>query len=756
MNRTVTSERSAKIEAHHLERAAYVYVRQSSPRQVLEHVESGRRQYERVEWAVAAGWSRERIVVIDEDQGRSGATAKVRPGFARLVAAVAQGEVGIVIALEVSRLSRNSPDWHHLLYLCRFTETLIADEHMVYDPDCSSDRLLLGIRGQMGELELETSIERMVAARWNKAERGELFTIPPAGYDLDERGQWVMSSDAAVVHALNTVFEQFDALGSARQVFYWWKEQGLKYPVRRLHARQHPVLWLEPTDRRILRTLHNPIYAGAYVFGKSQTVRRLDAEGTARVHQQRREPDQWPVLIRDHHPAYITFERYEANQQRLWGNVVMRHEDEAESQGPAREGAALLQGLVMCGHCGRRMGLSYGGQRRGRVYQYRCSRARAQHGGPDCQIIGGKRIDQTVVEVFLEATGPCAREAARLANEHACEEGEALRLYWAHQIEKARYAAQRAERQYLAVEPENRVVARELERRWEVALQELGRVQRESEQAYDHPALLSAEELENVHLLGLELREVWEAETTEHRDRKRLLRTLIEEVQLRTEEEHYAVRIVWKGGATTEREVVRGPAGWAHRTPEDTVELVRKLAPEFDDAQIARILNKQGRRSGRGIAFTTAAVTSLRGKNRIPKCAQPLVSDPRHGPFNAEEAACELGVTMSTVHRWLRDGILAGEQLTPGAPWRIALSEEVRERLNGGEAPQGWIGLTEAARRLGVSKSQVAYWVKSGKLAAVRVTVGKRLCWRIDVDSATCGKQVDIFDQMINAQFEES
>ena len=305
-------------------------------------------------------------------------------------------------------------------------------------------------------------------------------------------------------------------------------------------------------------------------------------------------------------------------------------------------------------------------------------------------------------------------------------------------------------------DPENRVVARELERRWEQALQELGRVQRESEQACDHAVLLSAEELESVHLLGLELREVWEADTTTHRDRKRLLRTLIEEVQLRTEEDHYAVRIVWKGGATTEREVVRGPAGWAQRTPEDTVELVRKLAPEFDDAQIARILNKQGRRSGRDIAFTTAAVTSLRGKNRIPKCAKKVVTDPRHGPFNAEEAARELGVTMTTVHRWLRDGILAGEQLTPGAPWRIVLSEAVRERLGGGEAPAGWVGLSEAARRLGVSKSQVAYWVKSGKLPAVRVTVGKRLCWRIDPESATCGKQAELFDQMINAQSEET
>lgn len=300
------------------------------------------------------------------------------------------------------------------------------------------------------------------------------------------------------------------------------------------------------------------------------------------------------------------------------------------------------------------------------------------------------------------------------------------------------------------MEPENRVVARELERRWESALQDLERVQRQAEQAVNEPAWLSAEELENVHLLGLELRGVWEADTTTHRDRKRLLRCLIEEVQLRTEEKHYAVRIVWKGGATTDREVVRGPAGWAQRTPEDTVDLVRTLAKEFDDAQIARILNKQGRLSGRGIPFTGSAVTSLRGKNRVAKCAKKVVTDAQYGPFNAEQATHELGVTMSTVHRWLRDGALAGEQLTAGAPWRIMLTDEVRQRLCGGQAPEGWVGLTEAARRLGVSKSQVAYWVKSGKLPAVRVTVGKRRCWRIDVESATYGKQSDVFDQINN------
>ena len=743
MNRSM-DERYAKIQLEHLERVAYVYVRQSSPRQVIEHLESQRRQYDLVGWASAAGWPDDRIVVIDEDQGKSGSSAKTRSGFARLIAAVAQGEVGIVIALEVTRLSRNSPDWHHLLYLCRFTGTLIADEHTVYDPDLSTDRLVLGIRGQMSELELETSIERMVSARWNKAARGELYTIPPAGYDFDELGQWVKSSDAAVVHAHASVFEKFDELGSARQVCRWWREKGLKFPVRRLRSRVHPVVWLPPTDAMFLRTLHNPIYTGAYVFGRSKTVRSLDENGIERTHHLRVERDEWRIVIYDHHDAYISFDHFVKNQERLLGNVTMRSDNK---QSPVREGLALLQGMVLCGHCGRRMGLSYGGSSRSRVYQYRCSRARAQHGGSDCQVIGGKRIDQAVVDVFLEATSPCVADAARLANEEAHRESEALRVYWAHQIERVRYEVLRAERQYMAVEPENRVVARELERRWEQALKEFERLRGEAEQAIDEPELLSANDLEKVHLLGQELSDVWSADTTTNRDRKRLLRCLIEEVQLRTEEDHYAIRIVWQGGATTEREIVRGPAGWARRTPEDTVVLVRQLAKEFDDAQIARILNKQGRRSGCGIPFTKPAITSLRGKNQIPKCAQNVVTDPHQGPFNAEQAARELGVTMTTVHRWLRDGLLAGEQLTSGAPWRIVLTDEIRERLAGAQAPEGWVGLTEAARRLGVSKSLVAYWVKAGKLAAVRVTIGKRSCWKIDVESATCGQQQGLFEQ---------
>ncbi len=607
-------ERNARIQRQHLERSAYVYVRQSSQRQVIEHLESQRRQYDLVGWATTAGWPTERIVVIDEDQGKSASSAETRPGFARLIAAVAQSQVGIVIALEVTRLSRNSPDWHHLLYLCRFTGTLIADEHTIYDPDHATDRLVLGIRGQMSEMEIDTSIERMVSARWNKAARGELYTVPPAGYDIDEHGGWLKSSDEAVIHAINTVFEKFDELGSARQVFHWWARQDLKYPVRHLRSRIHPVEWLTPKYAMFLRTLRNPIYAGTYVFGRTKTIRCLDDSGVERTRHMQVDQDQWRVVIHDHHDAYISWQHFVNNREQLRGNANMRSTDQP---GPAREGLALLQGLVMCGHCGRRMGLSYGGSRRSRVYQYRCSQARAQQGGSDCQVVGGKRIDQTVVEVFLEAMSPCAADAARLANEEACREGEALNTYWAQQIERAAYQAQRSERQYMATEPENRVVARELERRWESALNDLERVRNQAAQVATSPELLSASDMENVHLLGMDLDSVWNAEGTTNRDRKRLLRCLIEEVQLSTHEDHYSVKVVWKGGAITEREQVRGPAAWARRTPQDTVELVGQLATEFDDAQIARILNKQGRRSGCGIPFT---------RQRSPRCVAKTTS----------------------------------------------------------------------------------------------------------------------------------
>ena len=763
----------SKIRPEHLLRSAFIYVRQSSPRQVRENLESQRRQYGFADQAAQFGWSRERIIVIDEDQGRSGSVAQSRSGFARLVTAVAQREAGIVMSLELSRLSRNEIDWHQLVYLCRWTDTLIADEHGVYDPGASADRMLLGVKGQVSELERDNSVHRMVEARWNKARRGEAFTIPPAGYELDDRGQLAITPDEAVANAIRLAFTKLDELGGARQVFLWWKEQGLPFPVRRIAPRTHPVVWAPVCYRKVLQVFHHPIFAGAYVFGRSRTVRELDPK-TRRVLVRRgvrSKPDEWPVLIRDHHPAYIAWEKYVSNQERIRANAVMGPRSDESDRGAPREGKGLLQGLARCGHCGRRMHVSYGGTRSLRTLQYRCGRHRLLSlgappqssgtsggaiGSTECQIVGGRRIENEIVKAFLTVCERAGAEAASMAGAVLREDLEAIQRSWRLQIEKAEYETQRAERQFMAVEPENRTVARELERRWNERLVLLENVRNQSAAASSVRTPLTEDEVARARQLGTQLEKVWGAPTTTVRDRKQLLRCLIEDVQLRTEKERHLIRIVWRGGATTDREVPRLRGGQQVATSKDVVEEVRKLALELDDSQIARVLNRQGRRSGLGLAFTKASVASLRHKNQVPACPAKLAKDPREGPFTADEAARELGVSMSTVHQWLRDGILAGKQISPRAPWRIVLTEDVRRRLAGGSAPDEWVGIERAAQRLGVSRGMVAYLVKNGKLKAVRVKVGGRECWRIDVSSVDCAKQTDMIDRIGNAESRRS
>jgi len=739
-----------KIRAEHLERNAYVYVRQSSAYQVEHHLESQRRQYGLAKWAGELGWPGERIVVVDEDQGRSGSSAGTRPGFERLAGAVGSGQVGIVLSLEASRLARNSPDWHHLIYLCRWTNTLIGDEHGIYDPGDSNDRMVLGIRGQMSEMELDTSIHRMVEGRWSKARRGEFLTIPPAGYEIDELGQLVMTSDEAVQSAIRTVFDRFEEMGTARQVFVRYREGNMKFPVRRLRPHAQPVVWVQPRYRMIMAVLHNPIYAGAYVFGRTRTQHEVDPDDPRRlkVRKRRVKLDEPAILIKDHHPGYISYEKLMEIQERIRNNSIM---GDGRKRGVAREGEALLQGLARCGHCGRPMLVNYGGKRHStrckRTLQYRCGASRREEGLGDCQLVGGKQIDRVVVDAFLEATAPAGLEAALAADEQLRRQSQELERYWSLQVEKARYEAQRAERQYDAVEPENRTVARELERRWNEHLEELKAVSERAQAAIGRQRPLTSSEITRARQLGKDLEAVWGARTTTNRDRKRLLRSVIEEVQIRSQEHHYEVKIVWKGGIATDHSVVRRRVGERREASEQMVELVRTLSGEFDDAQIARILNKQGWRLSGGKPYSKLAVGKLRREHGIAACKPSRARDPIEGPFTADEAAAELGVRPCTIHRWLREGVLAGSQKTPGAPWRIVLTEKVRARLRGGDAPAGWVGLTEAARRLGMDKSSVAYLVNSGKLPGVRTKVGKRTVWRIDVSSGRFRKQRSLFDQ---------
>ena len=750
----MNKESTKKVTSVHLAKLAYIYIRQSSLYQVENHVEGRLRQYNLIEWAVQAGWPRERIIVIDSDLGKSSASPNTRSGFAELIAAVARGEAGIVIALEATRLARNSLDWHNLIYMCRWTETMIADENCIYDPSDSSDRMILGIRGQMNEMELENSIGRMIKARWSKAKRGEFLTIPPAGYDIDEDERVIFSRDESIRHAITTAFKKFDELGSARQVYEWWRSQELLFPVRKIR-RGHPVEWRKPLYAMFLRTLGNPVFSGAYAFGRTKSTKVFDAEKlTNRPKTIKIEQNNWEVLIKGHHPGYITWEKFNENRAKISGNSPMKA-NENFKKGAVREGHAILQGLVRCSKCGRTMTISYGGHKsdrnatNGRVYQYRCCAAKVYHAAGDCQVIGGKRIDASVIDVFFEIAQPASLAAMTNAIDVENDQQDALSKHWQLQVEKAEYEAMRAQRQYESVEPENRLVVRTLEKCWEDRLSALEEVKNKASSAVRKLSRLSDDQISKIKLLGRDLRLIWDDTNTTHSDRKRLLRSLIEEVQLNTALDKYEIKIVWKGGATTLRTVPRISGGHVNRTSEDDIELVKKLAVEFDDAQIARTLNKQGRRSGRGIPYTKESVSSMRGRYKILR-GEVKAIDPTSGPFTADEAARELNVTMSTIHRWLKDGLLVGKQIASGAPWQITLDESTRSRLTGGSAPDGWVGLTSAARHLGTSKSNVAHLVKSAKINAVRVQDGKRTVWKMDVNSYTSNNQLSLFDQIDN------
>ncbi len=746
----MTNSNTRKITNHHLDRLAYVYVRQSSPGQVAGHAEGRLRQYQLQDLAEKFGWPKSKIKIVDTDQGKSGANPDSRVGFRDLITAVARGEVGIILALEASRLARNSPDWHNMIYMCRWSTTLIADETTIYDPTDQSDRMILGIRGQMAEMELENSIDRMVKARWNKAARGEFLTVPPAGYDIDELGRFVKSRDETVRHAIETIFLKFDELGTVRQVFNWWREKGLKFPIRRKIRHNQSVQWVGVQYSSFLRVLHHPIYAGIYAFGRTKSEKVLDTAGSGKIKTKIGKRDQCEIFIMDHHDAYISYEKFLDIQNRIKGNGTMNKTPDVQS-GAAREGACLLQGIALCGKCGRSLKVSYGGHKSRiarRIYQYRCFGSRHEIGGSDCQVIGGKRVDAVVVAAFIEVTQPAAEEVVKAAIDLANDKNSSLIKYWELQIEKASYEAQRAFRQYDGVEPENRLVARTLEKIWEEKISELEQIKIKAKEAAPKVTTLTDSDVDRIRKLSRNLGKIWGAETTTNVDRKRLLRTVIEEVQLNTSETSYAVKIIWKGGAITEKSVPRLKSGNVNATSEDDIELIRKLATEFDDAQIARTLSKQGRKSGRGNPYTKSSVMSIRGKHQIPACKPKQEKDPVAGPFTADEAAKELSVGMSTVQRWLKEGLIVGKQLTPGAPWQIILDTETRNRLTGGDAPQGWIGLTAAAEYLNTSKAQVAYLVKTGKIGAVRTSVGKRSCWKIDVLSYRYMDQTQLFNQM--------
>jgi len=724
------SERE-KLTVSQLRRAAFVYVRQSSQAQLERNVESTARQYALVARAVELGFARDRVVVIDEDLGVSGSGLTERSGFARLTAEVALGHAGLVLGLEVSRLARNNVDWYRLLDLCGVTDTLIGDADGLYHPGSFNDRLLLGLKGTMSEAELHVLRSRLQGGIRNKAKRGELRRGLPVGLVWgEEDGEVLLHPDEAIRGAIATIFERFAELGSVRQVWLWMRSERVRFPQQRFPHSE--IEWVTPTYHQVHSVLENPVYAGAYAFGKTRRERYIDEQGQPRTRLRRLPQADWDVLIWDHHPGYIDKATFDTNRERIAGNTRPRAH---EPGGAVREGAALLQGIAVCGRCGRKLKVHYQGRRGHQSPAYHCPNSVLVEGrGQWCLRVGGAQIDEAVAGALLAALTPAGVKAALAAAEALEHDHDAALSQWRLQVERAQYQADRAERRYRQVEPEHRLVARGLERDWEQALTALQAAQAELElRERQRPRTLTPSEREQLLSLGADLGRVWAAPTTSDRDRKQLLRCLIEEAILDVQRagQRATITLRWRGGALTELAVPLPRHQPTVRTDEGTIALLERLAAHYPDATIAGILNRQGRRSATGERFTQIIVGGLRRYRDIPTY-QPPAQPPDGELLPVGKAADALGVAASTIHRWLQAGFIPGEQDTPGAPWRIRVNDQLRA-LFVEDAPAGYVPIVDAMRTLGVSRQTVLQRVKRGELQAIHVRNGRRKGLRIKV-----------------------
>jgi DNA invertase Pin-like site-specific DNA recombinase len=658
---------SDKITPEHLGRKAIVYVRQSTQDQIRHHRESQRRQYDLAAQARALGW--QTVDVIDEDLGRSGTTTVGRTGFARLVAAVCLREVGAVFSLEASRLARNNRDWYQLIDLCTLVDTLIIDADGVYNPQLLNDRLVLGLKGTMSEFEIGLLRQRGLEALRQMAQRGELITTLPVGYVRSADGRCEKDPDRRVQQALDCVFERFAQCGSVRQVFMWFREERLTFPMVVYGTEGRALEWRLPVYNSILKTLTNPCYAGAYVFGRTETRTRMVGDRAVKTAGHRREQAKWEVLIRHHLAGYISWATYEQNQQQIRENTNMQGR---MSRGAVRKGQSLLAGLLRCRRCGRRLYVSYVGEA-GSTVRYSCRGAALHHVADRCITVGGMAVDRAVEREVLRVVEPAATEAAlaALATAEGEHEGRRAALDLARQ--HAQYEADRARRQYDAVEPENRLVAAELERRWNQALGEVARVDAQLREVPTPAGGVTDEDRAGLLALAEDLETLWRDPTTDMATKKRLVRTVLDEIVVDVDEEHGKMDLVlhWIGGCHTHLQVLKPRTGeHRFRTDRDVIDLVRELAEIVSDHEIAAILNRLRLRTGKGNAWTETRVRSMRQAHDIT--GYSARGRPERTWLTAEEAAGVLTISTNSVRRLIRDGVLPARQIIRYAPWMIA------------------------------------------------------------------------------------
>jgi len=673
---------SPKVRPDHLDRPALIYVRQSSPMQVRDHTASTARQYDLAQFADRLGWPKERIRVIDQDQGHSGVSALGRDGFQHLMAEVGLGRAGAVLSLEASRLARSCSDWYRLIEICGLTDTLVIDEDGVYDPTQYNDRLLLGIKGTMSEAELHWIRSRLLGGKLEKARSGQLRFRPPTGLVYDPAGQILFDPDEQVQHALRLLFDTFEQVGAALGVVQYFAQNRLSFPTR-LHGgiRDGQLLWRPLDHGRVLAVLHNPSYAGTYVYGRTKTRNALLPGEAPRIKgRTRRLPvEDWPSVLHDHHPGYITWEQFQRNQQRLIENCTSQHQ---EHRGALREGAALLQGLVLCGRCGRRMTIRYIDN--GKITLYECNQLHKQLGEKSCQSLRGDRIDVVAAGTFLEAMRPAQLEVSMAAIDQIAQQARRVDRQRELIVERARYEAELARRRFLAIDPENRLVGRTLERDWEAKLAEVERLEQESA---TRPApsvrLVDPEERAGILALAQDLPALWQAATTTHADRKQLLGFLIKDIFLTRADATIEVSIRWQTEACTVVSIPRPQRSCdARRTDPVALARLRALAADTPDRRIAEILNQEGFRSGTGRQFTQNIVNQLRYTYSIVSgcpegpaaCAEGCRAD---GRCSSKAAAEILNVNVSTIADWCQSGILDGIQSAPHGPWWIKLTPEI-------------------------------------------------------------------------------
>jgi DNA invertase Pin-like site-specific DNA recombinase len=659
--------RSSKITHGHLEGIAFVYVRQSTANQVLNHRESAARQYSLVDRAVEFGWQFDRVEVIDEDQGQSGATAESRTGFQRLLAEVSLGHVGIILGLELSRLARSNKDWHQLIELCAIFGTILADQDGIYDPTNYNDRLLLGLRGIMNEAELHVLRGRMHDALLSKAKRGEVYVRAPVGYVKSSAGEFELDPDEQARHVIHLIFAEFERLGSVRSVLRYLFEHDIKLPIRP-HAgpNKGQLEWRPATPSVVNRVLKHELYAGTYRFGYRQTDPRLKKPGQPDAGRVVVPPEKYHALIPDHCPAYISKEQYARNQERIRENRFGR-----KTQGAARDGSSILAGLLFCGKCGRRMTVVYSGPRA--VMRYYCTTGVIDFRTSRCQSLSGAELDSLVTEKVLLALEPASLEISIEAVADLQQEQQRLLDNWNHRLERAAFAVDRAKRQYQLVEPENRLVVRELERQWESALHEHQQLSQEyARTRQTHLAALSKDQLQLIRSLAENVPRLWRSPTTTCSERQRVVRLLLERVTVTVQgtTEKVDVAIRWAGGFASHHELLR-PV----RRYDQTVDFERlrvrlselKLA-EKSYSEIATQLNLEGFRPAKqSKLFNTAIVGRLAKKLcRELTTSRNVGLELSQNEWSVKDLSKTLGIPRSTLQTWKDRGWLHVVRQMPG------------------------------------------------------------------------------------------